>query len=341
MKDRWKTSDEDAEFIDQVLDASVNLLAVIYGKIYFPTYSNSLKEIARWLGFEWTLLRASGGKAILLRRCWELASDDGLRKDLIEYNIEDCRATELVTNAIRVICASDGEGHSPKLEVVNIGSLEVPFQRTFGKFPNGISRIRGDQRRSVLGLPEVKGLCPNRQYSSPERQNSAKADQGCRRREGGDAHRHSARCPKCGHSKLWRYRHRSHLVFDLKFTLRGVTRWSIRYRYTGFRCSKCMGETTIHSAKGSKYGQNLRAYIIYLLIELRLSTEKVREHLATVFRMPILGSKVHSIKEEMALKYSRHTAPSFVKSPPVRSFTPTRRRVSSTAAATTSGSSPI
>ena len=64
-----------------------------------------------------------------------------------------------------------------------------------------------------------------------------------------------------------------------------------------------MGETTIHSAKGSKYGPDLRAYITYLLIELRLSTEKVREHLATVFRMHILGSKVHRIKEEMALKY--------------------------------------
>ena len=41
MKDRWKTSDEDAEFVDRVCDASVNVLSVIYGKIYFPTYSNS------------------------------------------------------------------------------------------------------------------------------------------------------------------------------------------------------------------------------------------------------------------------------------------------------------
>jgi hypothetical protein len=128
MKNRWKTSDDDAEFLDRVSDGSVNLLAVIYGKIYFPTCSNSLKEIARWLGFEWTSLRASGGKAMLLRRWWELTSDERLRKDLIEYNIEDCRATELVTDALRVICANDGEVHSPKLEAVNIGSLEVPFQ---------------------------------------------------------------------------------------------------------------------------------------------------------------------------------------------------------------------
>jgi hypothetical protein len=35
-----------------IVDGSVNLLAVMYGTIYFPTYSNSLKEIARWLGFD-------------------------------------------------------------------------------------------------------------------------------------------------------------------------------------------------------------------------------------------------------------------------------------------------
>jgi RNase_H superfamily len=175
MKGRWKPSDEDAEFIDRVFVGSVNLLAVIYGKIYFPTYSNSLKEIARWLGFEWTLLRASGGKAMLLRRCWELTSDDRLRKELIEYNIEDCRAAELVTDAIRVIGASDGEVHPPKLEAVNIGSLEVPFQRIFGKFPSAFPEFEAinaaaywDYQRSKVDVRTDKIL--------PERQKSGKAD---------------------------------------------------------------------------------------------------------------------------------------------------------------------
>ena len=309
MKGRWKPSDEDAEFIDRVFVGSVNLLAVIYGKIYFPTYSNSLKEIARWLGFEWTLLRASGGKAMLLRRCWELTSDDRLRKELIEYNIEDCRAAELVTDAIRVIGASDGEVHPPKLEAVNIGSLEVPFQRIFGKFPSAFPEFEAinaaaywDYQRSKVDVRTDKILHRNaRKAEKPIK--GVVVDKEVTLTDIPE------RCPKCGHSKLWRYGHGSHLVFDLKFSLRGVRRWNVRYRYTGFRCSKCKGETTIHSAKGTKYGPALRAYITYLLIELRLSNEKIHEHLATVFRTPILGSKVHSIKEEMALKYqSTHRA---------------------------------
>jgi hypothetical protein len=35
--------------VGRLIDTSVNLLAVIYGRIYFPTYSNGLKDIARLL----------------------------------------------------------------------------------------------------------------------------------------------------------------------------------------------------------------------------------------------------------------------------------------------------
>jgi hypothetical protein len=53
----------------------------------------------------------------------------------------------------------------------------------------------------------------------------------------------------------------------------------------------------------SKYGQNLRAYIGYLLIEMRLSHGKIREHLATVFDLPIVTTTVNDIKEKIAQKY--------------------------------------
>ena len=98
--ERYPPSAEDAEFVDRLIDRSLNLLAVVYGRIYFPTYSNGLKDIARMLGFEWTWPQASGTAAMLLRRCWELTSDDELRRKLITYNIEDCRAAGLVTDAL-------------------------------------------------------------------------------------------------------------------------------------------------------------------------------------------------------------------------------------------------
>jgi predicted RecB family nuclease len=138
MRERWKPTAEDAEFVDRIVDGSLNLLARMYGRIYFPTYSNGLKEIARWLGFEWTWLQASGTAAMLLRRCWELTSDDGLRRELIAYNIEDCRAAAVVAEALAHICDNTESSNARKLQTVNVGSLEVGFQRTFGKFPSAL-----------------------------------------------------------------------------------------------------------------------------------------------------------------------------------------------------------
>ncbi len=36
----------------KALESPINLLSVIFGQIYFPTYSNGLKDIAGWLGFK-------------------------------------------------------------------------------------------------------------------------------------------------------------------------------------------------------------------------------------------------------------------------------------------------
>jgi len=53
MNTRYILALDDEEFVDRLIETSINLLACMYGKIYFPTYSNSLKEIGRYLGFEW------------------------------------------------------------------------------------------------------------------------------------------------------------------------------------------------------------------------------------------------------------------------------------------------
>jgi len=51
--------------IDRLLDRSVNVLALIYGTLYFPTYSNGLKDLASTLGFSWTEKDASGIQSLV------------------------------------------------------------------------------------------------------------------------------------------------------------------------------------------------------------------------------------------------------------------------------------
>ncbi len=169
MRERWKSPAEDAEFVDQIIDGSLNLLTSMYGTVYFPTYSNSLKEISRWLGFDWTWSQASGAASTLLRRCWELTGDDDLRRELIAYNLEDCRATVVVTEALSLTCGNGEACSTTKLDTVNVGSLEIGFQRTFGKFPSTLPEFKKinaaaywDYQRSIVYVRTNKQIRKNR-----------------------------------------------------------------------------------------------------------------------------------------------------------------------------------
>src|SRR5271166_5233821 len=129
MRERYILVPEDVEFVDRLIETLVNLVGRIYGKVYFPTFSNSLKEVGRYLGFDWAWRGASGAATALLRRAWELSADDGLKSVLIGYNIDDCRATATVADALVRICAGGASG----LNAVDVGSLDVGFQHSWGK----------------------------------------------------------------------------------------------------------------------------------------------------------------------------------------------------------------
>jgi predicted RecB family nuclease len=67
MINRYPEVVDDASFLDQIINQSINLLSTIYAHIYFPTYSNGLKEIAQYLGFHWSNSAASGLNALIWR----------------------------------------------------------------------------------------------------------------------------------------------------------------------------------------------------------------------------------------------------------------------------------
>ena len=76
----------------------MNLLSLVFARIYFPTFSNGLKEIAAFLGFQWSGSPVSGLEAIAWRHLWESSADSKVKQELIDYNRQDCEALEVVAN---------------------------------------------------------------------------------------------------------------------------------------------------------------------------------------------------------------------------------------------------
>ena len=79
---------------------AVNLLSFVFAHIYFPTFSNGLKEIAGYFGFRWSGSPTSGLEAIVWRHRWEESKELREKQALLNYNREDCEAVALVANKI-------------------------------------------------------------------------------------------------------------------------------------------------------------------------------------------------------------------------------------------------
>jgi predicted RecB family nuclease len=201
MKKRYVLEPEDVEFVDRLITSSINLVACIYGSVYFPTYSNSLKEVARHLGYGWAWPHTSGAAAVLLRKTWELSACGDIKKLLLAYNMDDCRAAAVVADALTRI--STGGTSAP--ESVDIGTLEVGFQRTFGKFDSA--------------LPEFAKINDAAYWNYQRSKVFVRTDKSVQRTvRKSERHRNisgvekeitiydaPAKCPKCSATKLWSY----------------------------------------------------------------------------------------------------------------------------------------
>ena len=106
--------DDDAgRQVGALLGEATNVLTVIHSHVYFPVHTNSLKEIARYLGFRWTESEASGIQSIILRDTWDAGNDPALKERLVRYNREDCQALKTVCDFISVAVSARGRPEAP------------------------------------------------------------------------------------------------------------------------------------------------------------------------------------------------------------------------------------
>jgi predicted RecB family nuclease len=65
---RMQSNPERRASVDRILKSLVNILSVIYSHVYFPTYSNGLKDVGACLGCTWTEPDSSGVQSLVWRK---------------------------------------------------------------------------------------------------------------------------------------------------------------------------------------------------------------------------------------------------------------------------------
>ena len=226
------------------------------------------------------------------------ARDDELKRNLIHYNMSDCRAAATVSCALERICG----GGASDFGAVDVSSLEVSFQHAFGKLD--------------CALPEFKKINDAAYWDYQRSKVYARTDKTVRRSARKPKGKSKvagvekelvvddvpAQCPRCRGTRFWIHGRGSQVTLDLKFSRRGIKRWAVRYLYKTHRCSECRLEVNIYS-RGPRFGSNLVAFVVYLLIELRLSHQKSAEHLSSVFELALTKTDVTRIKSRVAQRY--------------------------------------
>lgn len=93
--------------VPQVIQAAVlnslNVLSAMYGKVYFPTFTNGLKQVAGFLGFKWRSPEAKGTDSIMWRKQWECTGDAAIKNRLVDYNQDDCEALHTLVSTLQKI----------------------------------------------------------------------------------------------------------------------------------------------------------------------------------------------------------------------------------------------
>jgi predicted RecB family nuclease len=273
--------------IESLTKRMVNVHKQIYGKLYFPVYSNRLKDVAGFLGATWTEANASGLQSIVWRYLWDETHQDQYKDMLLIYNEEDCRALKLLVDELFIIRCSANT--LPK----------VDFADRFKQQTTEVSEKVNSQFKEILKFAhfeydsnkisfqqEVKNHISDKDRTEIRKLAAKRfiAKLTHTRQRDGEVLQvaHEKVCPKCGFEPLAPTKTISkRFIVDLTLTEKGIEKTVIEYNGVKTFCPRCKkyyvpSEIRKYSAI-QVYGHGFRAWVVYQRVALRLPYESIVE----------------------------------------------------------------
>ncbi len=293
--------------VDRLKSAAINVLTYCYLNIYFPTYSNSLKELGMYLKFSWKSPQASGLDSIDWRYQWENSRDQTLKDKLLRYNLDDCEALNLLTNAVLEIMEHGASYPEPVISTDSIRA-ESPYRLCRNSFV--IPEFDYINKCAYFDYQRAKVYWrtdDNLKKSLKRKETKARR---CQKINKVIRITRQKKCIACKSRKISMHSSFTRIIYDIRFTATSVKKWITKFASWRFRCLKC-GKTfapddyIVEACKTrgykqlqnmpvastdlrptiykTKYGRGLLTWIIYQLIGLRQSHEHITMGLSEMF----------------------------------------------------------
>ena len=252
-----------------------NLLGFFRTHIYPPVYGNGLKEIAHFLGFKWNMDGADGLQSIQWRKSWESDKDATVKENLVQYNIDDCKALLKVKQWFAHL-ATDAEHTDVKQvsEMKKQSMYKLQNNPQLGEDFQFISKAAYfDYQRSKIYLKNKKTISPAATTGQKPKSNK-KGIMVWQPKKVNEVIMLPPlnACPRCGSSKVYQYKKKVILrQTDLKFTATGIRQHVIEYQATRAKCGNCYKQYNNHNFRRFQYGSNVFAYATNLYVSYNIS----------------------------------------------------------------------
>lgn len=287
----------------------INILTAIIGQVYFPTYSNGIKDVASWLNFTWNDSTIIGVSSIALRSDWQQSKDSSLKAMLVIYNANDCQAAEIVAMALTSLHSSAMKSVSNtdlSLDAVQVASLKRPYKR-FGMFEStvqGFDKINHaawwDYQRDRIYVKSSVFV----KSSSHRSKHALLSPQSHRRINKVVVCPVRSHCEFCGTELLQRSRS-TRTLHDLHIGKSSLKRWTVEYKFRNYWCPMCQkrfGEPDVFWPQ-SKYGRNLVAFLLYEAIDLCIPILNVAKSLNRFFDLAMPQRTFYALRDSAAEQY--------------------------------------
>jgi len=296
---------------DLLRNKSTNILTIIHSNLYFPTYSNSLKDIGKYLGSTWSNADLIGIQTLVWRKRWEKTNDVELREALIKYNYEDCVALKILTNFVyEVFNREDGKNHDSKVKNIALaGEIKSADEKhqlpLFGNLKSASEDIAvinkcayfEYQRNRIFFRSNRTGIKINKRKKKQTK---------FRYKANKIINIKSYKCPYCKSKNIIHDNSNfySRICFDLHFLSYGIKRWITIYRIPFHSCSSCKKKFLPKKfkqlrlyARRSKipkkykeqkgYGHNILAWVIHQNIVNRTTFRDIENAAKEYFGLPM------------------------------------------------------
>ena len=282
----------------------MNVNGIVYGKVYFPTRSNRLKDLGAAVGASWPTPNPSGIESIAWRFRWEDLRQADFKAKLLAYNQADCNALRLLTAELQSLSkAADSRTDvdftkKPK-------KLATPTGEEIHRAFDGIlASAHEEYRRKRI---ELSGL-----VMPPKVASQATRTIRQRRKIGKPSKTivvpRRRKCTDHPDTPLLPSRRTSeHVLIELAFTRLGCRKKFVKYVGKMAHCSECghiYSPPAIKRLRNTIYGHNFQSWAVYQRVVLRLPLTAIDQSCETLFAEHVNASSVDEFINHFSAQYA-------------------------------------